>query len=34
MTLKEAGVYLNVEKCKFYKQEDKYIGLIVGVNGI
>jgi hypothetical protein len=32
--LKEAGLYLKVEKCEFHQQEVKYLGLIVGVNGI
>src|SRR6202158_3469414 len=33
-TLKEVGLYLKVEKCEFHKEEVKYLGLIVGVNGI
>jgi hypothetical protein len=33
-TQKEARLYLKAEKCKFHQQEDKYLGLIVGVNGI
>src|ERR1700737_2423471 len=33
-TLKEAGLYLKAEKCEFHQQEVKYLGLIVGVNGI
>src|ERR1700688_3235867 len=32
--LKEAGFYLKAEKCDFHKEEIKYLGLIVGVNGI
>jgi hypothetical protein len=32
--LKEAGLYLKAEKCDFHKEEVKYVGLIVGVNGI
>jgi hypothetical protein len=31
---KEAALYLNAEKCEFHKEEVKYLGLIVGVNGI
>ena len=33
-TLKEAGLYQKAEKCEFHQQEVKYLGLIVGVNGI
>jgi hypothetical protein len=33
-SLKEAGLYLKAEKCKFHIEEVKYLGLIVGVNGI
>ena len=33
-TLKEAGLYLKAENWKFHKEEVKYLGLIVGVNGI
>jgi hypothetical protein len=33
-TLKEAGLYLKVEKCKFHQQEVEYLGPIVGLNGI
>jgi hypothetical protein len=33
-SLKEAGLYRKAEKCKFHKEEVKYLGLIVGVNGI
>jgi hypothetical protein len=33
-TMKEAGLYLKAEKCEFHQQEDNYLGLIVGVNGI
>jgi hypothetical protein len=33
-TLKEADLYLKVGKCKFHQQEVKYLGLIVGINGI
>jgi hypothetical protein len=32
--LKKAVLYLKAEKCEFYQQEVKYLGLIVGVNGI
>src|ERR1700688_1697943 len=32
--LKEAGLYLQAETCEFHKEEVKYLGLIVGVNGI
>ena len=34
ITLKETRLYLKVEKCEFYKEEIKYLGLIVGVNSI
>jgi hypothetical protein len=34
ISLKEAGLYLKVEKCEFHKAEVKYLRLIVGVNGI
>jgi hypothetical protein len=34
VTLKEAGLYLKVDKCKFCQQEVKYLGLIVRVNRI
>ena len=33
-TLKEAGLYLKAEKCEFHKEEVKYLGLIIGVNGV
>jgi hypothetical protein len=33
-SLKEASLYLNAEKCEFYKEEVKYLGLIVRVNGM
>jgi hypothetical protein len=33
-TLREAGLNLIAEKCEFHLQEVKYLGLIVGVNGI
>jgi hypothetical protein len=33
-SLKEAGLYLKAEKCKFHKEEVKYLRLIIGVNGI
>jgi hypothetical protein len=33
-SLKEAGLYLKPEKCEFHKEEVKYLGLIVGINGI
>jgi hypothetical protein len=33
-SLKEAGLYLKAEKCETHKEEVKYLGLIVGVNGI
>jgi hypothetical protein len=33
-SLEEAGLYPKAEKCKFHKEEVKYLGLIVGVNGI
>jgi hypothetical protein len=33
-SLKEAGLYLKVEQCEFHKEAVKYLGLIVGVNGI
>jgi hypothetical protein len=32
--LKEAGLYLKAEKCEFNKEEVKYLGLIIIVNGI
>src|ERR1700687_3732287 len=32
--LKEAGLYLKTEKCKFQKEEVKYLGLIVRINRI
>jgi hypothetical protein len=32
--LSEVGLYLKVEKCEFYQQEIKFLGLIVGVNSI
>jgi hypothetical protein len=32
--LKEANIYLKVEKCEIYQQAVKYLGLIVRVNGI
>jgi hypothetical protein len=33
-TLKEAGLYQKVEKCEFHLLDVKYLGLVVGVNGI
>jgi hypothetical protein len=33
-SLQEAGLCLSAEKCKFHKEEVKYLGLIVGVNRI
>src|ERR1700687_1212068 len=32
--LKEAGLYLKAEQCEFHTEEVKYLGLIVGINGI
>src|ERR1700687_998181 len=32
--LKQAGLYLKAEQCEFHKEEVKYLGLIVRVNGI
>jgi hypothetical protein len=34
MKLREAGLYLKAEKCEFHQQEVKFLGLMVGVNGI
>jgi hypothetical protein len=28
-SLKEAGLYLKVEKCEFHKEEVKYLGLLL-----
>jgi hypothetical protein len=33
-SLKEACLYQKAEMCEFHKKEVKYLGLIVGVNGI
>jgi hypothetical protein len=33
-SLKEAGLYIKVEKFEIHKEEVKYLGLIVRVNGI
>jgi hypothetical protein len=32
--LKDTRLYLKVEKCKCHQEEVKFLGLIVGVNGI
>jgi putative NADPH-quinone reductase len=31
---REAGLYLDINKCKFLSQKVKYLGLIVSTNGI
>jgi hypothetical protein len=33
-SLKEAGLYLKADKCEFHKEEVKYLGLIISINGI
>ena len=32
--LKEAGLQINIDKCKFYVTEIKFLGFIIGVDGI
>lgn len=32
--LREAGIQADIDKCEFHKQETKFLGLIVGRNGI
>ena len=32
--LQEAGIQADVDKCKFYVTETKYLGLIISTNGI
>ena len=32
--LLDAGLHLKPEKCKFYKQEVKYLGYVIGTDGI
>ena len=32
--LREAGIQANVDKCKFYVTETKYLGLVISVDGI
>ena len=34
MTLRKAGIYLKAKKCEFAMSEVKYLGHIVGVDGI
>ena len=33
-TLQKAGVHLKLEKCEFYKESVKYLGLIIRRNGV
>lgn len=32
--LREAGLYVKVEKCEFHTEETAFLGFIVGKNGI
>jgi hypothetical protein len=32
--LQKAGVHLKPEKCEFHKESVKYLGLIIGRNGV
>ena len=32
--LREAGIQADVDKCKFYVQETKFLGLIISTEGI
>ena len=32
--LGKAGLYINLDKCEFFRTEVKYLGLIISANGI
>jgi hypothetical protein len=33
-TLREAGLYLDIDKCEFHKTEVKYLGLVISTDGV